>query len=157
MEYAKSCVKPAYDYFQAKFDSASGELKTVLLAFKAARYFSPSQLNELKPTITDIDYLQLFPFIDANLICRLKVELPTYIAAAEDVSPEVQVADWWKNHENEIPVWAEACKLILLVQPSSAAAERVFSILQNYFTHHQQSSSFEDYVSVSVMLQYNDR
>ena len=39
VEYAKSCVKPAYDYFQAKFDSASGELKIVLLAFKTARYF----------------------------------------------------------------------------------------------------------------------
>jgi len=29
-----------------------------------------------------------------------------YIAAAVDVSPEVKVADWWKNHETEIP----ACK-----------------------------------------------
>ena len=42
-------------------------------------------------------------------------ELPMYIAAAEDVSPEVKVADWWKNHETEIPAWAQACKLILLV------------------------------------------
>ena len=30
-----------------------------------------------------------------------------YIAAAEDVSPEVKVADWWKNHETEIPAWAQ--------------------------------------------------
>ena len=134
------------------FDPSSGELKTVLLAFKAARYFSPSQLNELKPKPTDIYSLQLFPFIDANLVCRLKVELSTYtyIAAAEDISPEVEVADWWKNHDKEIvlPVWTETCKLILLVQPSSVAAERVFSILQNSFTHRQQSS-LEDYVSVS--------
>ena len=70
-------------------------------------------------------------------------ELPMYIAAAEDVSPEVKVADWWKNHETEIPAWAQACKLILLVQPSSASAERVFSILQN--STHQQHSSLEDY------------
>ena len=70
-----------------------------------------------------------------------------YIAAAEDVSPEVKVADWWKYHETEIPAWAQACKLILLVQPSSASAERVFSILQNSFTH-QQHSSLEDYISV---------
>jgi len=44
--------------------------------------------------------------------------------------------------------------LILLVQPSSMAAERVFSLLQNSFSHVQQSS-LEDYISVSVMLQYN--
>ena len=34
------------------------------------------------------------------------------------------------------------------------AAERVFSLLQNSFSHVQQSS-LEDYISVSVMLQYN--
>ena len=30
------------------------------------------------------------------------------------------------------PAWAEACKLVLLVQPSSEAAERVFSILEHF-------------------------
>ena len=105
-----------------------------MLAFKVARYFSPSQLNELKPTATDIDSLKLFPFIDEELLCRLKAELPMYAAAAEDVSPEVEVTDWWKSHENELPSWA---KLILLVQPSSASAERVFSLLQNSCTHKQ--------------------
>ena len=79
------------------------------------------------------------------ILCRLKRELPMYIAATEDVSPEVKVVDWWKNREIEIPAWAQACKLILLVQPSSAS---VFSILQNSFTD-QQHSSLEDYISVS--------
>ena len=67
------------------------------------------------------------------------------------VSPDI---DWWKNHRNEIPTWAKSFKLILLVQPSSAAAERVFPLLQNSFTH-QQRSSLEAYISLSVMLQYN--
>ena len=35
-----------------------------------------------------------------------------YIAAAEDVSPEDKVADWWKIM-TEIPAWTQACKLIL--------------------------------------------
>ena len=39
-----------------------------------------------------------------------------------------------------------------LIQPSSASAEQVFSILQNSFTH-QQHSSLEDYISVFCMLQ----
>ena len=38
-------------------------------------------------------------------------------------------------------------------QPSSAAAERVFSILQRFTA--QQQSSLEDYIELSVMLQYN--
>ena len=68
-------------------DSSSGELKDIVLAFKAARYFVPSKLNELKPTATDIESLKLFPFFDASFISQLKAELPAYVAAAEDVSP----------------------------------------------------------------------
>ena len=45
---------------------------------------------------------------------------------------------------------------VLLVQPSSVAAERVFSLLNNAF-HSQQESSLEDYLELSVMLQYNYR
>ena len=48
----------------------------------------------------------------------------------------------------EIPTWAKAFTLILLVQSSSAAEERVFSL---YFSH----VSLEDIISISVMLQYN--
>ena len=39
------------------------------------------------------------------------------------------------------------------MQPSSVAAERVFS-LQSSFTH-QQNNSLEDYIEASIMLQYN--
>ena len=53
--YAKNCVQPAYEYFKAKFDIDTGELKNTVLAFKAARLCSPSELNELRPTIADID------------------------------------------------------------------------------------------------------
>ena len=69
-------------------------------------------------------------------------------------SSEINIQAWWKNHEGEIPAWSKACKLMLLVQPSSAAAERVFSLLQNSF-NGKQTRALEDYVSASVMMQYN--
>ena len=47
-------------------------------------------------------------------------------------------------------------KDVLLVQPSSAASECVFSLLQNSFKA-QQSRSLEDYIELSLMLQYNNR
>ena len=53
----------------------------------------------------------------------------------------------------ELPKWVNDFRLELLVQPSSAAAERVFSILQRFTA--QQQSSLEDYLELSVMLQYN--
>ena len=111
-------------------------------------------MNELKPTATDIESLKLFPFIDATLMDQLRAELPAYLAAADDVTPDVETLSWWKNHQNQIPTWAKAFKIVLLVQPSFVAAKRVFSLLQNSFSH-QQRSSLENYISVSVMLQYN--
>ena len=151
LENAKCCVRPAHEYFKAKFDDGSGKLKTALLAFKAARYFLPTLLNELKPAASDMDSLNVFPFINADLLGKLKGELPTYLAATEDISPDINIMNWWKRHEKEMPAWSQTCKLVVLVQPSSAAAERVFSLLQNSFTKRQQSL-LEDYVSLLIMI-----
>ena len=60
------------------------------------------------------------------------------------------------ENDSDLPTWSEVCKLVLLLQPSSAAAERVFSILSSICSTSQESS-LEDYVQVSVMLQYNHR
>ena len=48
---------------------------------------------------------------------------------AENVSPSVDKNnDWWRKHETELPHWSKACKMFLLLEPSPAAAERVFSL-----------------------------
>ena len=86
----------------------------------------------------------------------LKSEIHTYMAANEDVPrlpTDTNPVAWWKSHAMEFPKWANAFRLVLLVQPSSAAAERVFSILQHFTA--QQESSLEDYLELSVTLQYN--
>lgn len=69
------------------------------------------------------------------MINGLKQELPKYLAKAEDMSDNVDVVGWWKGQEvnNTMPHWICTCKLVLLVQPSSAAAEIVFSLLNNSF------------------------
>ena len=61
---------------------------------------------------------------------------------------------WWSDHEMTLPNWLAAVKRILLVQPSSALAERVLSLLQNAF-NSQQDAALEETVKVSVMLKYN--
>ena len=71
--------------------------------------------------------LRIFPFLDDDVtVNALKQELPVFRAAAEDVT-EVDPAKWWKNHADELPSWSSAVAKVLLVHPSSAAAERVFS------------------------------
>ena len=108
-------------------------------------------MSELKPTAADISSHAAFPFLNSELIDGLKLELSEYLAAAEDVSDKADVLKWWKNHEENgrLANWTRACRMIVLVQPSSAAAERVFSMLANSFSSLQESS-LEDYLQLSV-------
>ena len=59
--------------------------------------------------------------------------MPKYLALAEDVSPSVDKNDWWRKHETELPHWSKACKMVLLVQSSPAAAERFFSSFKQFY------------------------
>ena len=155
IDYANQCIRPAKDYFEEKFDAVNGELGAVVSAFKAARLFSPHKASEMRPSTVAVDQLEALPFLSDKLD-DLKLELPLYIAAAEDVSNTTNALEWWKMNETKLPHWAAACKRALLVQPSSAAVERVFSLLNNSFSK-QQEHSMEDYIEASLMLQYNDR
>ena len=55
------------------------------------------------------------------MIEELKKE---YLSMAEDVDSAIDPIAWWKDH---LPKWSQACKYVILIQPSSAAAERVFT------------------------------
>ena len=63
---------------------------------------------------------------------------------------------WWKNQAVQLPFWSTGCRAIFLLQPSSATTERVFSLLSNIFKENQLIA-LKDYISTSVMLQYNSK
>ena len=127
-------------------------MKEPLAAFKAAR---PSKLHEVRPDAQAIDSLTSFPSLSPS-IPALKEEFPLYVAAAEDVDPSYDPLVFWKEHESTLPTWSQAARQVLLVQPSSAASERVFSLLRNSFGEGQHLS-LQDYIEASLMLQYNKR
>ena len=139
MNYAGSCLKPGIDYFLARFGN---DTVSPLSGFKAARLFFPRKVSELKPVA--VDTLSCFPFLkDESTLSALKGELATYLVKAEDVTSNVDLLPWWKSTEAELPTWASAMKKLLLVQPSSASAERVFSLLNNCF-NYKQFNTLED-------------
>ena len=101
LDYSKACVQPAYDYFYLKFNN---DLKPVLDAFKVTRLFSPFKFHELKPSATDIDRFKAFPFLSSQETNDgLKMEIPMYMAASENVSTEIDLIAWWKRHAIELP------------------------------------------------------
>ena len=148
--YSRRCVQ---DYFDRQLRT---NLQDSLAVFKAAQLFSPHKVQILQPTATDIDSLSIIPFLNnEDTLSGPKEELPAYIAKCIDVG-SVSDIDWWRMNSEDLPKWSACVKQIVLIQPSSAAAERVFSLLTSSFTE-QQIHSLNDYIEASIMLQYNER
>ena len=101
-------------------------------AFKAARLLSPFKFHELKPSATDIDCLKAFQFLSSQETTDgLKMEIPMYMAAGEDVSTEINPIAWWRRHAIELPKWVHAFKKVLLVQPSEGIFQFYKDLLRN--------------------------
>ena len=77
----------------------------------------------------------VFPFIDSCTLQNLKMELPHYRAACQDVCPSFDESKFWETHAMALNNWSVAAAKTGLVQPSSAAAERAFSILKMCCNH----------------------
>ena len=149
--YALGCVQPGINYFYANLRDDG-----IMKAFKAARLFSPHRMSEMRPSAGDINIVLAFPFFNSGSVVSLQGELPTYLSLSADVDANVDVLKWWKDHHEELPQWSLAALKVLLIQPSSAAAERVFSLMKNAFGDQQQSS-LQDLVTATLMVQYNKR
>ena len=114
-------------------------------------------MQTLRPTAASLEQLRNFPFVNNDAtIANLAQELPLYFAAADGVKVacEEDKVTWWAAHRDTLPHWCVLVKKLLLIQPSSAAAERVFSLLAIVFTS-QEDSALQDYLEASVMLLYN--
>ena len=133
INYGKSCVKPGLNYFISKFQN---KLNDCVKAFKAAQFFIPSKTAEMQPIATEVDSLKNFPFFTNT----------TYIISKQNfvftwprllLSVQKLTHLWWQYHSNELPHWSAAVQDVVLVQPSSAAAEHVFSLLKASFGPQQ--------------------
>ena len=108
-------------------------------------------IQKLQPTASDIDSLSVIPFLnDSGVITGLKEELPAYLARANGANTP-DICQWW-NNETALPNWSGAAKKSILVQPSSAASERVFS--NNTWT--KANNTLVDYIESCLMVQYNN-
>ena len=109
----------------------------------------------MKPTAASVDTLKALPFFRDELINDLKLELPSYLAAADGTPRQVNSLEWWEHNKGTLPKWSQGFSKVILIQLSSVSVERVFSILKRHFTQSQQSA-LQDYVEVEVMLEFNN-
>lgn len=149
----RECLMPAFEYYATVSRS--------IQVFQAAQLFSPKFVKVSEPGAATVDQIRAVPFLSNNeVIQSLKDELPTYIVKASQIPDEFDTLSdswpWWKSVARELPAWSSAIQKLVVVQPSSAAAERAFSMLTTMFGE-QQHDALEDYIETSLMLRVNDR
>ena len=139
--------------------SNTSELSDMMKLLCLARLGDPWRLLSLHPNTQHIDNLAAaLPFLrnDPALVSRLKEELPRYMAAAAQLPEVKDVQAWWAQRRQTLPAWASLVRVLLLLPPSSAAPERVFSLLRLAIDERQERA-LGDYIEASLMLQYNNR
>ena len=110
-----------------------------------------------------VDGLSVIPAL-AQHVPGLKRELPAYLAACQGITFNHEDVDeftksvlaFWASNGKKFPTWALGMQIVGSFTPSSAAAERVFSLLKLMFGD-LQDKSLADLLQAALMLRYNKR
>lgn len=128
--------------------------------------FDPSWAAQ-KLDADHVDRLRVVKSLEP-MVPELQKELHAYVGAAkstvidhtessEDHTFTNQVLKFYKEHSRDaFPTWERAAKIVFSFTPNSAAAERVFSLLNTMFGD-KQSQVLGDYLQAACMLRYNKR
>lgn len=150
---AKSKLAPLREYFLYLERKHSNFIKVM----KAAKIFNPSSL-----AVTDLstyDWKQLREIlkqVDDKQFDLLKEELPKFQALTVDLAPDTFATTFFNLHARSLPTWKAVFALIALELPSSAPAERGFSVFQEFF-REVSKETLQDLCEISVMRRYNFR
>jgi hypothetical protein len=177
LQYAKYNAAGAYTYFVEKviFDR-SDQMAVAELGrlcnpkCMSVNRFSPRIIRDFLGGETEVSK-KIYSFapslkIFQELIGGLVTELSQYHTAVMEIDAEAVgrtsasemkfAEDFWRSHRLRLPTWFRLARLLMTFPTSSAAAERVFSILKRSFAKNQKMALL-DTVASSVMLQYNKR
>ena len=132
--------------------------------FRRVRFFDPSRALTLNTQAADIDALAAsLPAIQPH-VAGMKAELPQYLALAVGFHTNRQSVDdftrdvlhFWRTHGREIPALCQGARIVFALTPSSAASERVFSLMNCLF-NCRQDATLADQLLASLMIRYNGR
>lgn len=163
-DYGVACVVAGFAYWRQKVV----ELGKQAAAFKGAFAFDPNAARDMSgPTLSAfLRDVKNFDFVTDQNVQDLLGEQAAYVAAcahlptaadrADDGSSGIDLRAFWRGKREQLPNMYAMVRKIMLVQPSSAACERVFSLLTSTF-NPQQDQALADYIEVSLMLQYNHK
>ncbi len=76
------------------------------------------------------------------------------IAAEPQLDKPKRVWQWWREVREKLPSWFAIAKILVLIQPSSAIAERFYSIVKSS-TSEQQNAEYADTFKGRCMALFN--
>merc|ERR1711907_42741 len=92
----------------------------------------------------------------AKYLIRFDKDLHQELVEPEFVERvHVDVLQFFWSHRGNFPQWYEVVCVLALLHPTSAAAERVFSLLQAFFGAGLRCNSLHDLVNTTLKLRYN--
>ena len=148
--HMKKILQPMMVYYFDRFNEETGSLRHLLSLFKCLEMFNSYGFSSRGFTPDDIRLLSTFePF--KGCLDALVAELPEYSRLSTNVDSSVDILGWFRHHKDFIPSWYHYSCIAALFQPSSAAAERVFSII-NRISKTRMTRMLHDYVETTVML-----
>lgn len=142
------------------FTVTGGKLYQTMKLFNGFQILSPFFLAQTAVS-------KIPEYIDMCLLCpeffnntkdlkeKSMAEIPLYIAAAQNVDENVDILAWWRGKKHTLQAFYKILGQAVLYQPTSATAERSFSLLDSIFGD-ESASALEDAKEGSVMLRVND-
>lgn len=148
-------VKPARQYM-AEQESKHG---TALRLYEAAALWVPHRFAELKHSTTMVAEIlsRCGRFFAQEVVDGLLREMSTYNALCESVAKTANLAKFWHDHSDELPTWFYMFKRLGLIQPSSAVAERGFSVFNRLYGDELKPHATEQLMDTHLKAVVNPR
>ena len=159
-----------HKYVLSRFSPPDGDRYDLVEVLRGARLFDPEYANGLDEAaaIGLMKKLERVPYLGKRpaLLGHLRTELESYKRDCRDVeplpipggktrAPDRDFLTWHWERKKERPAFFEVVSVLVLIQPSSAGAERVFSLLVAYFGQ-RAAHTLADKIRASLMAAVND-
>ncbi len=187
--HVRNLIQPVEEQLQFVFNARDGELHPDVQFYKFCATLNPfahgRPEHSMQPDVFKASVLQYFGgwFTETPAdVDGMIQELPQFalecVSFVADNAPELpgndpdklktsayrNVAIWkfWKrlDRQNRCPKLRRLAQLVLSIAPSSAAAERSFSLLKAYFTAQQlvgdHRGALEDYIELTIAQSFAD-
>jgi hypothetical protein len=149
-------VAKAVDVAEKMERDTTGRFRGTMSIFEGARnvnfkFIKDNTIEALLVAIHSVNYIPLaVPIYD-----KLVAELDKYKQIADGCDRGMDTWVFWRTYYLVLPTWYKVAAEVALIMVSSAAVERVFSLLTCMFDKQQQRA-LNDYKEASVRIRYND-